>query len=200
MGVATTVTLGGVVYDVYGLTTNPVADADAHLNAKFGAEAWAAAGVDDKRRCLISAARWLDGAAQWKGTKTVSSQALEWPRDGADCNGNAIANGTVPDAVARAEFELAMLVLADSAAQEAETQGNNIQSLQAGPVSLSYFVGTRGRPSLGDTPFPAIVMRLVGCMINNAPGTFSGTGPTAFGTDQESAFAPTDFGLNQGLP
>ena len=196
MGTVATVSIAGNTYSVYGLTSNPVADADAHFGAQLGADNWAAAPTDTKRKALVTAARWLDRLA-WKGTPSVGGQPLAWPRDDADCNGTPIANGTVPDAIARGEFELALLLLGDSSLVENASTGSNVKRVKAGSVELENFAPTLGRST--DAPLPTVPFQLVRCMLAGA-GSAALVSADAFGVTDGSAFSPDDFGLNGANP
>ena len=101
MAIATTITITAIVYDVYGITSDPVQDATDYLAAKLGST-WATATTLQQQQAIITATRMLDRAVTWDGTKTVSTQALQWPRDGVtnQCTTSAVTDGTVPDSVA----------------------------------------------------------------------------------------------------
>jgi len=194
MAIATTITLAGISYDVYGLTSSPVVDADSYLNAKLGATTWAAASADDKARALVSAARWLDRVSAFSGDKTSASQALEWPRDGAYCGTTAIADGTIPDAVAQAEFELAFILIGDSSAQDASGQGSNVKRVKAGSAEVEFFDATIG--TFDDTRLPTAAHDLLKCLFSGASTNLGGG--TAYGTDGDSSFTEEDYGRSGG--
>lgn len=194
MAIATTVTIAAVVYDVYGLTSDPVGDADDYLNAKLGATAWAAASADDRARAIVSAARWIDRVLTFSGEKTVASQELEWPRDGAACSGTAIADGTIPDDVALAEFELAFILIGDATAQDASSQGSNVKSAKAGSAEVVFFGATIGTSD--DTKLPSPAHDMLKCLTSGA-GTNIGGG-NAYGVDGSSSFDADDYGRSGG--
>lgn len=194
MAIVTTVTIATVTYSVYGLTADPVGDADDYLNAKIGATAWAAASVDDRARALVSATRWLDRVSNFSGTKTVSTQPLEWPRDGATCGSTAITDGTIPDDIALAEFELALALTNDAAAQDASGQGSNVKRAKAGSAEVEFFSSTIGTSA--DTKLPTVAHDLIKCLLDGSGSAFGGG--FASGADCSSSFDDTDFGRSGG--
>lgn len=198
MGTVATVTIGSDTFSVYALTASPAADATSFWNGRLGAEAtaWGAATSDNRSRALVAATDWLDRAigAKLSGTKTVSSQPLEFPRDGAFCNGTAITDGTTPDSVAKATFWLAGKLLVDASAANATGQGSNVKTAQAGTASVTFFAATLGTAL--DTRLPVTAMDYVKCLLSGA-GTASAAG-FASGVDCDSAFSSKDYTLDQG--
>lgn len=194
MGQVATITLDSVNYSVYGVTSDPITDATSYLNARLGGGAWAAASADDQKRALISAVRWMDRAVTWDGSKTVSTQDLQWPRDDVtnSCTGEAVADGTVPDEIAETSFELALVILNDNAAQDAASQGSNVKSAQAGSAKVEFFSSTLG--STQDTKLPQAANDIASCFYGSS-GTQVGE---ASGTSESSSFCDTDWELNEG--
>lgn len=195
MGTISTVTIGTVSYSVYAITANPVTDATDYLNAKIGATAWASATTDDQMRSLVSAARWIDRVSKFTGTLTVDPQPRAWPRDGATCDSTAIADGTTPDDLAYAEFELALVLLDDAAAQDAQSQGSNVKRAKAGSAEVEFFGQTLGTSA--DTKLPSIAHDRIKCLLD---GSGSITGGFASGITDTSAFpAPPNYDRSGGF-
>lgn len=193
MGMISTVTIGAVSHSVYAITADAVQDADDYLDARIGASPWAAASADDKKRALVSAARWIDRVVSFSGTETVDGQPRAWPRDGATCGSATIADGTVPDDLAYAEFELAFILVLDATKQDSSTQGSNVKSVGAGSASISFFSATTGTSQ--DTPLPAVAWDLIKCLIGSTIGYAVGL---ASGIDDDSEFCPDDFDRSEG--
>lgn len=99
-------TVGGAAANSY-LT---IAAADAIVETMPGTTAWATATTDQKTRALITATRGLDTLA-WIGTPTATTQALDWPRTGAACNGTEYPDDAIPEPVSYATFDLAEALL-----------------------------------------------------------------------------------------
>lgn len=176
MAIVTTVTIATIVYNVYGITSDPVGDADDWFGGRLGVAVWTAATVDEKGQALITAARMMDRRAIWSGSKTVASQDLEWPRDGAFCDGEAVANGTIPDDIAYGEFELALALLEDESIQDAQGTGSNVKSAKAGSAKVEFFQPTLS--GANNQLFPVTVTEYIGCFFDDdldSGGTFTGT-------------------------
>lgn len=184
MGQISTVTIGSDSFSVYALTSDPVSDADSFWNLRIGtaATAWAAASADDKARCLVSAADWIDRGMKFSGEKTAS-QPREWPRDGADCDGTAVTDGTTPDALALANFWLAGQIIVDTDAAASDGTGSNVKSAKAGSAKVEFFSATSG------TRLPLTVVDYIGCYT----GASSISGGTATGVSDSTAFDECDF-------
>jgi hypothetical protein len=96
-----------------------VADGDAYHAGHLYASAWTAATADNKAVALVMASRLIDAEYQFGGTRSVASQALQWPRE--DCSdpdaGDMVAETMVPKAVVEAACELAReLIVTDRTA------------------------------------------------------------------------------------
>lgn len=198
MATTATVTIGADVFTVYALTADPNADTDSFWNGRLGAErtAWEAASEDDQNRALVVAADWLDRASTYSGTKTVSAQPREWPRDGAlnACLGEAIADGTIPDDIFSAQAWLAGAALVNNAAATSSGQGSNVKKAKAGSAEVTFFKPTIGTSS--DVRLPQVAQDYNKCYTQSAANI---AGPTASGTSQPSSFCESDFTLDQGL-
>lgn len=193
-GVVATVDIGGTDYSVYAFTSDPVDDADSYFAARLGASAWTGADSDLKGQGLVTATRMLDRRATWSGTKTSDAQALQWPRDGATCFDDPIDDGTIPDDIVYATFELALSLLEDEAVQDSPGTGTNVKKVQAGPASVEFFGPTAGTGR--DFLFPQIVHELVACLMAGS----AGVGPIITGLTEESSFDDEDYDLVEGYP
>jgi hypothetical protein len=60
-----------------------VADCDAYHDGHLYATAWTGATTANKEKALVLATRFIDASYQFNGWKTKSTQALQWPREGA---------------------------------------------------------------------------------------------------------------------
>jgi len=177
-----TITIGAVNYSVYGLgNADPVQDADDYLAAKIGST-WSTATTLQKQQSIITAARMLDRAVIWSGSKTVAAQALQWPRDGAtnSCTGEAVADGSTPDDIAYSQFLLAQILFDDSTIADGSGTGSNTKRVKAGSAEVEFFSPTIGTSA--DLRLPQPVNDLAGCFIEST-GTYGGS----FGTTTDDA-------------
>jgi len=186
MGTVVTVTVGTDTFSVYALTANAVTEADSFWNVRIGAAAtaWAAASADDKARCLVLASDWIDRASEFSGTKTVSSQPREWPRDNAYCGDDAVASGTTPDNLAYACFWLAGQLIVDSSLADGEGTGSNVKSAKAGTAKVEFFSQTSGNR------LPQTAFDYVACYYDSDLASLGGT---ASGITETTAFDSEDF-------
>lgn len=199
MATTATITISSVDYTVYSLTADAVQDADEYFAAQFG-ETWSSLTTLQKQQAIISAARLLDRAVLWSGTKTSAAQALQWPRDGATngCTGTAVTDGTTPDDIAYGEFELAALIAADAGLLTSSGSGSNTKRVKAGSAEVEFFQPTIGTSD--DTRLPQAVHDLVGCFVDGANGV-TPTGGFASGTTDTSSFDDCDDNeLSRGYP
>jgi|KBSSwiStaDraftv2_1062776.scaffolds.fasta_scaffold439237_2 hypothetical protein len=192
----TTVAIDSTLYDVYA----SVADADLYLNGLLNATAWAAATELQKSQALITATRTMDRQC-WVGDKTmVSGQELQWPRTNTGIDG--VEDDIVPADIINGCIELANLLMAGSNVQSTTTpNGQGLQIIKAGSVSLTYF-----RPGLENyydqnARFPIPVQELVGKYMCGATaalvGTAYGAGVT---TDRKTQSVTNDeFPYNDGI-
>lgn len=102
-----------------------VADGDAYHEAHLYATTWTAATTANKEKALALATRLIDASYQFNGWKAKSTQALQWPREGAidsdrkTMEFSALANvfgpyfesHTIPKALVDATCEMAREVL-----------------------------------------------------------------------------------------
>lgn len=199
-GTVSTITIGTVDHDVYAFTADAVQDADDYFAARLDAAAWTGATTLQKQQALITAARRMDARASFSGTKTSDSQPRAWPRDSASCNGTAITDGTIPDAVVWGQFELGLALLKSATVLDNPTTGSNIKRVAAGPAQVEFFNPTAPSDA---TQFPQAVHELIGCLLASA--SILGA-PFIDGTDEDevderSAFDTcTDrYNLNDGF-
>lgn len=200
MAVVETITIGAVNYSVYGLgSADPVGDADDYLAARIGST-WSTATTLQKQQAIVTAARLLDRAVFWSGSRTAPAQALEWPRDNAQnaCTGEAVADGTIPDEIAEGQFELAYALFLDSSVQDAKGTGSNVKRVGAGSASVEFFAPTND--PLFETRLPQQVHDIVSCFFDGATGT-SGFSSGTTSDDGKSCFDDDDqFNLDDGWP
>ena len=145
-----------------------VAEGDAYHAGHLYASAWTAATADQKAVALVMASRLIDAEYQFGGTRSVVSQALQWPRE--DCPdpdaGDMVAETMVPKAVIEAACELAReLIIADRTAAPA---GEGLKYYNNAGVQTGYDKADT-RPII-----PAVVQALLakyGALIKSKSGS-----------------------------
>ena len=128
-----------------------VAEADTYHDDR-GNATWEALDTEEKEAALTRASDYLDRfyveklasgrwVTMWCGVKTVSTQARAWPRDNATHYGEAVTDGTTPEAIEHAAYEAAL--------REAATPGSLLPDFTAtsqgavtqetvGPITVKY--------------------------------------------------------------
>ena len=176
-----TITIGSVDYDVY--TT--VATADEYLAADIElGSTWSSATEATKQQALVSATRYID-RQQWSGQKTVSSQALDWPRTGA----TGATDGVIPQEILDASIVLAGMFVVDSTTQSTADQSQTQKRVKAGSAEVEFFFKSRRN----STKFPARVNDLIAEFLggSSVSAGFSCTGVSS------SDWEGDPFGVNQ---
>ena len=87
-----------------------VAAADTIANTMLATLQWGTATTDNKGRALINATRYLD-QLDWIGSRTTTTQALDWPREEAACGDKDYDDDEVPPEIHYATFDLADALL-----------------------------------------------------------------------------------------
>ena len=84
-------------------------DADTYFSNRLHSEAWTGENTDT---ALIQACSIMETRVFWKGSKTSTSQTLQWPRTGLkDLYNDAIDTDEIPDLVKNVQCELALYLL-----------------------------------------------------------------------------------------
>lgn len=194
MGQVSTLTIGSNTYNVYALTADPLADANAYMAAHVNASSWTSATDDRKKMALVSAARMID-RERWSGEVLVGGQSTKWPRTGATNSGDAVADGT-PDDIALGEFEYALALLSDASLLNKNTTASNVSSVGAGSAQVSFFYPLPGT----STRWPLPVNDLLAGYLAGAAAGVDIISPYVGGADtSESAFTDIDADRSEGF-
>lgn len=117
-----------------------VAEADTYFEASFGRPLWATATPDNKAVLVINASRSLDSFMEWEGSKTNSTQSMEWPRkDTYDKAGLAYPSDAIPMPIKFAVYELCYHILANGGLNFAE---QTVDRVKVGPVDVEFSKGS----------------------------------------------------------
>ena len=120
-----------------------VAEADSYNEGHVSTSGWDALTTGQKEAALVMAARTIDGSFQFKGFKTVQTQALQWPRDSVkdpdsddsvyprnlSTRFNEFANDTVPQIVKNAAIEMARELVLTGDSVSGFHQGAGLKSV-----------------------------------------------------------------------
>lgn len=172
-----TVTINAIVYNVYGDQTSATNYLAASLSK--AANTWATSNATQQAQAMVMAARMFDRQT-WQGVQ--NGGPLQWPRSNVvDKFGVAVNPSTTPTDIINGSYELAALLLNDPALQDQVTATLNVQSLNDGTATVTYF----GRQVAGR--FPMVVQELVGPYLARG-GNVGG----AVATDTDGASAQDD--------
>jgi len=142
-----------IIATVSGLTSNSyhtVATAQAYFDTRLHCTDWTDATASDKEKSLLHACRIIDEYCLWIGTKTVTAQALKWPRRGICHDGNiyyeyndsiyeygsfgegqwVLASDAIPQQILDGQCELALVLLGDDTQSDALLDSLNIAGLK----------------------------------------------------------------------
>ena len=135
-----------------------VAEADAYLAVRGDTSTWTALNNGQKESKLQWAAIYLD-TLTFKGTRSTSTQALQWPRIGVWDRDGFEVDG-IPQALKNAQAEMAFQLIANDWTQGLGPVSN--ETLSVGSISL-------GRET--HRAFPAPVLALLRPFLASIPGT-----------------------------
>ena len=192
----TTIAIGGNSYISYASV--PEADAYLAVDPVRGAT-WAGLTTDQKGANLVAATNRLD-LLDYSGTKVVATQANDWPRENAFCNGVAVTDTDVPLEIQNATILIAGSIALDASQADAGTSGSNIKRVEAGSAVVEFFRPTIPGLALQDET----AFQLVRCLLASAVGQ-TGLGNSLVsgttGVNASSAFEDREApGLSEGLP
>lgn len=162
-----TVTGTTTAVTVYGT----LAAAKDYIASLYGSTytAWTALSVDDQKRTLIAAYRYIEQQS-WDPTTAATFATRD-----------AIA------AFGYAEYELAVLIADDDTLTQQQDQGSNVRVAGAGSARVEFFVPTSAQDGSATT-LPPILSRLVGQYLASSAATSS----ISTGTGEESEFDDPD--------
>lgn len=155
-----------------------VQEADAYLEGRVGAAAWADLDAEQKDVALVTATRALD-AFEFIGRRATSTQALEWPRVGMSYGSYGVDE--LPRRLVQATIEYAFaflpaLVAGAAAADPLVTTPSNVKEKTVGPITTVFFEPS-GAPATALERLPDPVHRLLAPLVRAAtPAATWGTG------------------------
>ena len=135
-----------------------VAEADTYHEGVVTAHrsTWDGASNETKEESLVMASRLLDRKTSWPGSRLTGTQALSWPRDGAECDGHDVPSNLVPVPVKDATSELARLLIANDLTVDQDQ--NQLEGIGLGKGALEIKFNGKVKARI-----PSIVDDLLGC-------------------------------------
>ena len=100
--------------------------------------------VDQKKRALISATRWIDSFVYY-GDRCDDGQALKFPRNNYQVDGVELACSTIPLNIKYAQYELARALANDADAITGTTgKEGNISEAKLGDLEVKFNTASQG--------------------------------------------------------
>jgi hypothetical protein len=119
-----------------------------------------------KEAALINASEFISSAFGWVGVRVTTTQALAWPRARSAAN-YRVPSG-VPSQLKAAVARVAEQIAAGTNMFAAVEAGDLIQSVQAGPVSVTFGANAPGIAATGRASMPWLAELLNG-LITSSP-------------------------------
>ena len=118
-----------------------VADGDAYHEGHLYAMAWTGASADSKAAALVMASRLVDACFEFDGIRSVTGQALAWPRSGCydreeKSGSRYVASDVVPAEVVNATCETARALLIED--RTANPLGEGLKFSGIGDLQQSF--------------------------------------------------------------
>ncbi len=106
--------------------------------------------VDQKKRALISATRWIDSFVYY-GDRCDDGQALKFPRNNYQVDGVELACSTIPLNIKYAQYELARALANDADAITGTTgKEGNISEAKLGDLEVKFNTASQGTGSVNN--------------------------------------------------
>lgn len=129
-------TINSTPKDADAVSYLSVEEATSYFGGKYGADKWTTLSTTDQEKLLVSATRQIDSFV-FSGRKTDADQALEWPRQGIiDREGRSINQDTCPKKLKDATCELAYWYWTEEDRLLSDTEIQQVDSYQAGPLNV----------------------------------------------------------------
>ena len=106
--------------------------------------------VDQKKRALISATRWIDSFVYY-GDRCDDGQALKFPRNNYQVDGVELACSTIPLNIKYAQYELARALANDTDVITGTTgKEGNISEAKLGDLEVKFNTASQGTGSINN--------------------------------------------------
>ena len=129
--------------------------------------------VDQKKRALISATRWIDSFVYY-GDRCDDGQALKFPRNNYQVDGVELACTKIPNGIKYAQYELARALANDTDAITGTTgKDGNFEKVKLGDIQVKYNTKSQGTGTVNNImdKYPWLQSYLGAYMLGGA-GTF----------------------------
>lgn len=139
-----------------------VQEASAYFANRTHSSEWGE--FDNQPAALATASQMLDWYMKWKGTKSTTTQSMQWPRvDALRPDGTEIANDVLPPELKVAVYELALSSLDEDRTADDPLAG--IEQVKAGTLMVKASMG--GYDSTSEDAIPEKVMKILSDIISS---------------------------------
>ena len=148
-------------------------EANDYFDTSPDSSTWTNKTDDQKKRSLISAARWIDTLVFY-GDRCDDGQALKFPRNNYQVDGVELACTTIPNGIKYAQYELARALANDTGAITGTTgTEGNFSEVKIGDMHVKYNTKSQGVGSINNIldVYPWLQSYLGAYMLGGA-GTF----------------------------
>ena len=127
-----------------------LSESNDYFDTSPDSSTWTNKTDDQKKRSLISAARWIDTLVFY-GDRCDDGQALKFPRNNYQVDGVELACSKIPQNIKYAQFELARALANDPDAMTGNVGTNgNIAEAKLGDLQVKYNTNTQGTGSINN--------------------------------------------------
>ena len=150
-----------------------LSEANDYFDTSPDSSTWTNKTDDQKKRSLISAARWIDTLVFY-GDRCDDGQALKFPRNNYQVDGVELACSKIPNNIKYAQYELARALANDTDAMTGNVGTNgNIAEAKLGDLAVKYNTSSQGTGSVNNVldVYPWLQSYLGAYMLGGA-GTF----------------------------
>ena len=125
-------------------------EANDYFDTSPDSSTWTNKTDDQKKRSLISAARWIDTLVFY-GDRCDDGQALKFPRNNYQVDGVELACSKIPNNIKYAQYELARALANDTDAITGTTgKEGNISEAKLGDLEVKFNTATQGTGSVNN--------------------------------------------------
>ena len=119
-------------------------EANDYFDTSPDSSTWTNKTDDQKKRALISAARWIDTLVFY-GDRCDDGQALKFPRNNYQVDGVELACSKIPLNIKYAQYELARALANETDAMTGNTgTDGNIEEVKLGDIQVKYNTTSQG--------------------------------------------------------
>ena len=125
-------------------------EANDYFDTSPDSSTWTNKTDDQKKRSLISAARWIDTLVFY-GDRCDDGQALKFPRNNYQVDGVELACSKIPNGIKYAQYELARALANDTDAITGTTgKDGNFEEVALGDIRVKYNTESQGTGSINN--------------------------------------------------